>query len=205
MGTILLLSLALAGPARTQTPAPGTAPSAFERTVRFLGGAASGLVIHESGHLIFGAAFGAHPFVKSIHYGPIPFFAIEHQPVTSGKEYVISSAGLWMQHAGSEWLLTARPNLRGESAPFLKGVFAFNLGCSAMYAVAAMGRFGPPERDTRGMAVTLRTPEPVVGVLVLTPALLDGYRYLRPNAAWAKWASRAAKISLVVLTIRARR
>jgi len=54
------------------------------------------------------------------------------------------------------------------------------------------------------MAVTLGddgVPEPVIGLLVLAPAALDGYRYLHPHATWAKWASRSAKIVGVALTI----
>ena len=121
---------------------------------------------------------------------------------------MIASAGFWVQHAGSEWLLTARPNLKSERAPFLKGIFAFNLAASAVYSVSAFGRFGPPERDTRGMATTLGKdgiPEPVIGLIVLAPAALDGYRYLNPDSKWAKWAARGAKITAVALTFAAGR
>jgi hypothetical protein len=45
--------------------------------------------------------------------------------------------------------------------------------------------------------------EPLVGALVLGPALLDGYRYLRPHASWAKWTSRGLKVAAVVLTVAA--
>src|SRR5207245_1216481 len=143
-----------------------------------------------------------------IDYGPAPLFAIVHDPVTRRREFVISSAGFWMQHTGSEWILNARPRLKDEDAPFLKGVLAFNIGTSLVYSAAAFGRFGPPERDTRGVASSLGKdgiPEPVVGLLVLGPAALDAYRYVRPDAAWAKWTSRGAKIAMVVLTIAAGR
>jgi hypothetical protein len=205
------LLCAAAMPAAAQTkPAPSSS-SSKNRTVRlltFLGGAATGLAVHESGHVITSALFGANPGVKGITYGPVPFFAITHDPVTRRKEFVISSAGFWMQHAGSEWILASHPHLREESSPFLKGVFAFNLGASAMYSVAAFGQFGRPERDTLGMARSLGStgaPEPLVGALVLTPALLDGYRYLNPHAAWARWASRAVKVGSVLLTVAAGR
>jgi hypothetical protein len=48
-------------------------------------------------------------------------------------------------------------------------------------------------------------PEPVVGLIVLTPAVLDSYRYLNPRSRWAKWASRGAKVAGVALTIAAGR
>ena len=177
-------------------------PSVIKSTLLFLGGAAAGLGIHETGHVIFSATFDANPRVAPLHYGFIPFFKIEHDPVTRRQEFVISSAGFWMQYVDSEWILTARPNLRHEHQPFLKGILAFDLATSTVYSIAAFGQFGPLERDTRGMAVSLGKdgwPEPVVGVIVLAPAVLDGYRYLHPEAQWAKWASRSAKIASVVL------
>jgi len=171
-------------------------------TLTFLAGAAVGLGVHEAGHVVVGAALGAHPRVKGIHYGNIPFFAIDHDATTRRKELAISSAGFWMQHAGSEWLLTTHPHLRDEREPFLKGVFAFHLAASAVYSVAAFGTLGPPERDTRGIAVSAGehgVPEPAVGAIVLAPAALDVYRYYRPDAVWAKWAGRASKVAMIAL------
>jgi len=118
---------------------------------------------------------------------------------------VISASGFWMQYAGSEWLLSSRPNLRREHAPFHKGALAFHLGVSGMYSVAAFGQFGRVERDTRGMAISLGAdgvPEPVIGALVLAPAALDAVRYFRPESAWARWASRGAKVLVVALAAR---
>jgi hypothetical protein len=200
-----------------QTPAAGQASPATPQEARhsavasallFLGGAAAGLGIHETGHVIWSATFDANPRVAPLHYGFIPFFKIEHDLVPRRQEFVISSAGFWMQYWDSEWILTARPDLRHEHAPFLKGILAFDLGASTVYSIAAFGRFGPFERDTRGMADSLGKdgwPEPVVGVIVLAPAVLDGYRYLRPDSPWAKWASRGAKIASVVLVAAAGR
>lgn len=129
-------------------------------------------------------AFGAHLRAKTIHYARLPFFAIDHETVTRRREFVIAAAGLWMQHAGSEVLLSTRPNLRRQLAPFLKGVLALNLAISTVYTSAAIGQLGRPERDSLSMAHSLgRTgwPEPLVGSFILVPALLDAYRYLRPQ------------------------
>ena len=174
----------------------------MKSTFLFLGGAASGLVIHEMGHVIFSATFDANPRVGPLHYGFVPFFKVDHNLVTRRQEFVISSAGLWMQYWNSEWILTAKPNLRDEHEPFLKGILALDLATSTLYSIAAFGQFGPVERDTHGMAVSLGKdgwPEPVVGAIVLAPAVLDGYRYLHPDARWATWTSRSAKIASVVL------
>jgi hypothetical protein len=78
------------------------------------------------------------------------FFAIHHDPVSRGKEYVISSAGFWFQHAVSEAILTTHPRLRDEDRPFMKGIVIFHLGTSAIYSVAAFARIGPrPTRHAR--------------------------------------------------------
>ncbi|HYN10784.1 MAG TPA: hypothetical protein VES67_25600 [Vicinamibacterales bacterium] len=207
----LVLCLLLTTAARARAQATTDAPPSESRVrsaLLFLAGAMSGLVAHEGGHIITGFAFDAHPRARRLDYGPIPFFSIQHDPVSRRKEFVIASSGFWIQHAGSEWLLTKRPNLARERAPFLKGVLVFNLAASVVYSAAAFGRFGPPERDTRAMAVSLGKDgvgEPVIGVLILAPAALDGYRYLRPGSTWAKWASRGAKITAVALTIAAGR
>lgn len=195
-GVACVLLLLLPTAAGAQVP--------VRKTVSLLAGAATGLVVHESGHVMTSALFDAHPNTKPIHYGGIPFFAVTHEPVTRRQEFVVSSAGFWMQHAGSEWLLTSRPNLRDESAPFLKGMLVFNIATSAMYAGAAFGKLGPPERDPLGMARSLGKkgwPEPAVGALILAPALLDGYRYLKPDQKWAAWASRGIKVAFMALTL----
>jgi hypothetical protein len=207
----LLIVLAAPTAQAQTTAAPAPSPpseSAIKSTLKFFSGAAAGLVIHESGHVAFSAAFGAHPRVRSLEGSVLPFFKIQHDEVSRRKEFVISSAGMWMQHANAEWILTARPRLRGERAPFLKGILAFDLATSTVYSATAFVRKGPSERDTRGMAASMGRDgigEPAIGVLLLTPAVLDGYRYLRPEAKWATWASRTAKIASVALVFAAGR
>lgn len=178
--------------------------AALAIVAKLLVGGATGLAVHESGHVLTGAMFHAHPGVSRITYAGIPFFAVTHTDVSRRQEFVISSSGLWMQHAGSEWILTSHPNLRRESSPFLKGILAFNTATSVVYTVAALATTGPLERDTRGMAASLGRrgwPEPAVGLMVLTPAALDVYRYFHPGARWATWASRGTKAAFMALTL----
>jgi len=132
---IALLVTVVPATAAAQTVArPGRA-AALKKTSLFLSGAAAGLGVHESGHVLFGAILGGHPSVARIDYGPVPFFAIHHDDVTRRREFVISSAGFWMQHAGSEWLLSKRPHLKDERAPFAKGVLTFNIATSVQLSV----------------------------------------------------------------------
>lgn len=174
-------------------------------TLAFLGGAATAFGSHEGSHLLFDAVFDAAPGIKRVSYAGIPFFAITHQPVSRRREFVISSAGFWSQHAIDEWLLTRRPALRNEHAPFAKGMLAFNIVASAAYSAAAITRTGPPERDTLGIALATGPHgmnERLVGLLILGPAALDAYRFLAPHARWAAWASRAMKVGMVLLVLR---
>jgi hypothetical protein len=170
---------------------------------KLIGGAAVGLALHESAHVIADVANGVAPGVKKVTFGPLPFFAITHDPVTPAREFVISSAGFWTQHAMSEYLLTSHVALRDENAPVLKGILAFNVLTSAAYAGAAFADTGPDERDTRGMAVSARVDESVIGAVILVPAVLDTLRYFGTTNRWVVWGSRVAKIGGALLVVKA--
>ena len=193
IAAVLLVLGSTASPARAQT----------RDVAQFFAGAALGLGLHESGHLLFDEVFGAEPGVQKVSAGFIPFFAITHEPVTPTKEFTISSAGFWVQHAGDEYLLSRRPNLRHEHAPLAKGLLAFNVLTSVMYAGAAFVQHGPVQRDTLGMAVSADIAEPWIGATVLAPALLDGARYYRPQSRALRWASRGAKVAGALMVIKA--
>jgi hypothetical protein len=170
---------------------------------RFLLGGAAAFGAHESGHLLFDGIFAAHPGIARVSFHGIPFFAITHDSgLPPRQEFVIDSAGFWVQEFGNELLLHRHPDLRHEHAPLLKGVYAFNVLASVAYAGAAFARTGPVERDTRGMAAALRWKEPVIAALVLAPAVLDAIRFYRPGTAWASWSSRAVKVGMVLLVFR---
>ncbi len=192
-----LLSAALASVA----PSSAAAQDAGA-ILRFVAGGAAGLIVHESGHIVTGLAAGADPGFERLDYGVIPFFAVTHDDVTRRREYLISSSGFHAQHLANEWLLHGEAT-RGSA--FRKGWLTFNLATSAVYTAAAIGTFGPPERDTRGMAVSVGEkgiPEPVIGVLILAPAALDGWRYWKKDPAWARWTSRATKAGLLLIAVR---
>jgi hypothetical protein len=182
---------------------PSTDEHRVVDSVKFLAGGALGLAMHEGGHLVLDAVFDASPTIKGVRFGPFPFFAITHRSdLSPRREFAISSAGFWMQDLSSEWLLTTRPALRDAHAPLAKGVLAFDVLNSAGYAFVAFARAGPFERDTRGMAESAGVDERAIGAMVLAPAVLDAIRYFKPEARWAKWASRAAKAGSVLLVIK---
>jgi hypothetical protein len=189
--------------AQPGAPASSTSGKRATSTINFLAGGAVGLAAHEAGHLFFDGVFRANPGIKKVSFHGIPFFAITHDSgLPARREFIIDSAGFWVQEATNEFILSRRPNLRRERAPYTKGVLAFNVLASVSYAGAAFARTGPIERDTRGMADALRWKEPHVGVLILLPAILDIVRFYRPEARWAAWGSRAAKVGGVMLIAR---
>ncbi len=165
---------------------------------KFFAGAFSAFLVHEAGHAIANYAIDTDPYLKSVHYGPIPFFTIEPGRQLDDDEHAItSSAGFAAQFLTDEWILTQHPNLRNEDEPFLKGMGTFNFWLGIGYAATAFAGSGPDERDTKGMADSLGWSEFEVGLLVLTPTVLDAYRYKHPNAKWAKTASRISKLAFV--------
>lgn len=169
---------------------------------KFLLGATAVLAMHEAGHVAADVSFGAAPGVKKVSFGGIPFFAITHGALSPAREFVVASAGFWVQEASSELLLTQAPNLRAQDAPFAEGLLVFNTLTSVAYAGAG-SRASPDERDTRGMAVAARLHEPWIGAVVLVPAALDAARYYKPEMRWLRWASRASKVAGVLLVLRA--
>ena len=192
----LLLLLIAASPAFAQD-------SGAEKFGRVLLGGAAGLGLHETGHLIANWAFEEKVKVKKVDYQGIPFFALSHAPdLSPRREYVVSSAGFWSQYLYSEHIFAHHPNLKQEDSPFRKGLLTFHVVTSLVYAGAALGKTGPVERDTRGMATSRRIDERWIGVMVLAPALLDVYRYFNPEARWAAWTSRGVKMGSVALVLK---
>lgn len=182
--------------------APGE-PRQAATLARFLAGGALALGAHEAAHVGANLSFGVTPRLERVDFHGIPFFAITPSGDLSRRQlFTIASAGFWMQHAGSEWILTRDPRLRARRAPVRKGMLAFNVLASTAYAGAAFGRTGPLERDTRGLADGARMDERLVGALLLAPAVLDTVRYFKPEATWAVWMSRGMKVALVVLIVR---
>jgi len=205
-GAAVMLALTISTSAQAQQTSADPATAKAKIAVDLMGFVAGGLLglgLHESGHLVFDELFDAQPDLKGVHFRPIPFFAIAHRGnLTPRREFIVSSAGFWMQEGTGEWLLTRRPDLRGERAWLTKGVLAFNVLNSIGYALVAFARAGPAERDTRGMAAAIHVNEPVIGALVLTPALLDSYRCFNRGPRWAAWTSRAAKTGRALLVIK---
>jgi hypothetical protein len=167
----------------------------------FIAGAASGFAIHEGSHLLLDLTFDTKPRLTGVHFGPIPFFALTHSNNTPpDDEALISGAGFFSQHVTSEVIMTLRKP-GAEVSAFDKGLLAFHLATSLGYAGAAFFRYGPEERDTRGIAASTNTDERLVGALVLAPAVFDTWRYLRPQSKAVRIASRVSKAAFLGVVV----
>ena len=163
----------------------------------FLAGAVSGFAIHEGSHLALDIAFDADPRLKGVSFGPIPFFAITHRGnLPPRREALVSGAGFLSQHVVSEIVLSRR-GLDESPSAFGMGLLAFHVATSAAYAGAAFSRYGPFERDTRGVADATATDERLIGALILAPAAFDTWRYFRPRSRTARWGPRLTKAAFL--------
>jgi hypothetical protein len=206
------------------TVAPGRAQVASEppsSTARTLGlgslGFVTGFLAHESGHLAANLMLGNVPAFEGLMvFGFIPFFAITPRINCYGDEctkhdgerfaaghrgkYAIVSAGYNVQHLTDEVLLTRRPGLRFEDAPYQKGVLAFNVFLSCMYAFAALTGLQDPHGDMAGMARLSNVHHVPLAFALLAPAALDTFRYFVPGSQrWSAWVSRGTKLAFVGL------
>ena len=170
-------------------PTPSRRRSRARRGRDFSGGlGAAGFGLHEAGHIVTSAAFGAHPRVRGVEPQPVPFFAIVHDPVTRRQEFVISSSGFWMQRAsvGVDPLGASQRRQGARALP--EGHARLQRGHVGRLWRRGVRPCGPAERDTRGMAISLGkdgVPEPVVGAHD-RPGCARRLSYLRPDATWAK-------------------
>ena len=149
-------------------------------------------------------------------FGFVPFFAISPQvnctddgcfkkdgtPFGGGRPglYVIVTAGFTVQHLTTELLLSLEPGLRYHRAPFRKGVLAFDILVSVGYAVASFTNTEDPFGDVTAASQASHINHDVFATLLITPALLDAYRFARPGSRWVPVASRTLNATMFGIT-----
>jgi hypothetical protein len=198
----------------TAVPPHPTAPAfTWSSAAIFLGGAATALAAHETCHLAANLATGNQPtFAPVMFMDAIPYFAIvpsirckageckkrDGASYYAGRPglYTIVSAGLQCQHYEDEVILSLRPGLRLDNAPFRKGMLAFNTLTSIGYVLANWTDVEPVDGDVRGIHRDGGAPRMLLSSMVLGIALIDITRYYYPEARWLAWLSRVAKVSV---------
>ncbi len=177
------------------------------------GGAITALAAHESCHLIANLATGNRPSFQSVTFlGFIPYFAItpsihcrgescyksNGQSYGAGRPglYTIVSAGIQCQQYEDEVILTRRPGLRMDDAPFRKGMLAFNTLLSIGYVLANWIGVEPTDGDIRGIHRDGGAPRFLLSSMIFGIAAVDIARYYYPHARWLAWLNRVAKLSV---------
>jgi hypothetical protein len=163
----------------------------------FVLGALTSFVVHEGGHLALDGVLGAHPTFEPVHLGPLPFFAIQPNRIRSDRQlYAISMMGFLTEAISNDIILSRHPRLRYDHEPFLEGMLAFNSGLDISYSITGLANVGPPQSDVNSMARAARIPTWAVGLMLLVPAAFDIVRYSDPDAKWAPWVARGARLVL---------
>jgi hypothetical protein len=161
-------------------------------------GAGAGLVIHESGHLIFDGVLGTDPKLSAVQLGPFPFFAIEPTHIRNNQQrYTIAQAGFMMEDLYAEAILQVDPRIREQHHPFLKGMLLFHVVLDAGYAITGLANVGPSQSDVNTMSRGLGVPPWAIGIMLMVPAACDTYRYFVPDSRWAPWVSLGGKLTMI--------
>ena len=181
-------------------------------------GFVTAFVVHEACHGVANLAMGNVPTIEPVRFlGFFPFFAVSPNvtcrdgacvrrngdpflPGPRGLSFIVSS-GLICQEITDEIILTDRPRIRYETAPFLKGMLLFNTAASVAYGIANLSGIEPPEGDLRGLDRASSVPHGVFAALVLGTAALDVARYLLPDVTWIPWVSRGSKVVTIGLVV----
>ena len=194
-------------------PEPTPPPFTWRSAAIFAGGAVTALAAHETCHLFANLATGNRPGFEPVTFmGFIPYFAIipsihcrgghctkrDGETYGAGRPglYTIVSSGIQCQHYEDEVILTRRPGLRMDDAPFRKGMLAFNTLISIGYVLANWTGVEPTDGDIRGIHRDGGAPRLLLGSMILGIAAVDIARYFHPDARWLAWLSRVAKISV---------
>jgi hypothetical protein len=181
-------------------------------------GFVTAFVVHEACHGVANLAMANVPTLEPVRFlGFLPFFAVSpnihcrggscqrangepFRPGPTGYAFIVSS-GILCQEITDEIILTERPRIRHEVAPFLKGMLLFNVATSVAYGIANLARIEPPQGDLYGLDATGGVPHGVFAALVIGAAALDVARYFLPDATWLPWVSRGAKVATVGLVV----
>jgi hypothetical protein len=103
---------------------------------RFVLGAATSLLAHESAHILTSLALGFHPYIALDHARPTVFSGIDSQKYPH-KQFLFSAAGLTTQAFIDEMILDI-PHSRG--GPIERGLLAGGIGTTLFYVT--IGRNG---------------------------------------------------------------
>lgn len=147
-----------------------------------LGGALTGLVLHEAGHVTFDLIMNNKPELRPVHLGPLPFFAIAPTGIESQQElYTAAMMGFFVEAVYTELIFANHPDLRLHHKPFLEGMLLLHFALDLGYAITGIAGIGPRESDVNSMARAAQLSPATVGTMLALPLVFDLLRYLYPG------------------------
>lgn len=163
-----------------------------------LAGAATGLLVHEGGHLTLDIVFRADPHIVPVWLGPLPFFAISPQDVRNERElYGIVMMGFLAESLYTEAIFARHPDLVHHHRPFLEGMLAFHAVLDVSYAITGFMNVGPSQSDVNSMARAAGIPRWAVSTMLIAPIAFDILRYVRPDTRrWSMWVGMASRLPM---------
>jgi hypothetical protein len=201
---------------------PGTIPEFTDVTFGSVAVTAAGFLsaflVHEACHGVANLVMGNVPTIEPVRFlGFVPFFAVspgvtcrngtcvrrDGAPFLPGPRgyATIVTAGIVCQEVTDEIILSVKPGLRQEKAPFLKGMLLFNTAASVAYGIANLTGIEPPEGDLHGYDSVSRVPHGLFAAVVIGTAALDVARYFLPDSPWLPWVSRGSKVVTVGMIV----
>lgn len=190
-------------------------PAGWKSVAWFLGGAATAFITHEGCHTIVNYALGSSPHIEKVTFlGFIPFFSIAPNVSCfngtcihddSGKPwgpgprgmYSIVTAGMQCQQMEDEVILSTDPQLLHRTAPFRKGLLAFNTLLSIGYAVSNWAGIEPTAGDLAAADRLMPFRNGILAASVFVPAVVDIARFFFPDVGWLPWVSRTSKGAII--------
>jgi len=160
-----------------------------------------GLVVHESGHLALDAAFGAGWTCTGSTTARSRSSPSRPATGSPAQRFAVGSAGSGCSTRAASGSSPATPAcvMSARRSP---------RACSpSTSSPRSLRRDGPGHGGPVGSATPAAWPSRCGGRALggphgAHPAALDAWRYVHPEATWVRWASRAAKVALVVLLVR---
>jgi hypothetical protein len=172
--------------------------TAVQDWLLLVGGAATGFVMHEAGHLTFDGIAGNDPYLSGVKLGPIPFFAIRPRHISMPRElYGTAMMGFFVEAIYTETIFARQPDLLHHHRPFLEGMLAFHFLLDLGYAITGFAKIGPPESDLNALARGGHVSRLGLASLLALPLVFDFMRYVFPETrSWSMWFGLSARVPL---------
>ena len=128
--------------------------------------------------------------------GPFPFAIGPPTSSSAAERYAIAMAGFVAQDLYSETIRSLIPTCASTTGPLLRACWRCTRFDHRLCHHRLCGRRTAAERCQHAVA-RLSLPPWAVGLILISPAICDTYRYFVPGSRWAPWVSISGKLTLL--------